>query len=145
MGAKNKDLHMTLNLNTSQNEKSNLDISINEIKALKDRELLIIELNHTNIRLQANENIANNMSIVMLSGIAILVLNLINGFIYLFNYFQQNQNLEYLNATLPFIFIVLFVTVPLGILIIFFDSKNKTKIINRKSLILDELKKNFSK
>jgi len=123
------------------------DILDEDIKSIKDRELLIIELKHTNDFLQSKEKTINTVIIMIVSGLGILLYNLIKSIVTFFEFSKNitTEDLEYLKLNLPIFFntsiYILFIFAGLFVYIVIIDLFSRYKIIKRKNLILHELKK----
>ena len=85
------------------------DILDEDIKSIKDRELLIIELKHTNDFLQSKEKTINTITIMMVSSLGILLYNIIKSIITFFEFSKNitTEDLEYLKLNLPIFFLIL--------------------------------------
>jgi len=123
------------------------DISDNEILLIKNKEVLLAELEHTNKVLQGKEKIVNTLTILFVSGIGILSWNLLKGLVVLFNASKSIgiEDMNHLkNNLLTFIdigFFIPFGAIAFFIFIILSDLKSRGKIIDRKNLILQEIRK----
>lgn len=123
------------------------DISNNEILLIKNKEVLLAELEHTNKILQWKEKVINTLTILFFSGIGILSWNLLKGMVVLFNTSKniEIKDIEHLKNNAPIFidisFFILFSGITFFIFIILLGLKSRGKIINRKNLILREIKK----
>jgi len=123
------------------------DISDNEILLIKNKEVLLAELGHTNKILQGKEKVVNTLTILFFSAIGILSWNLLKGMVVLFNSSKniKLEDLEHLKNNAPIfidiIFFILFSAITFFIFIILSDLKSRGKIIDRKNLILQEIRK----
>lgn len=123
------------------------DISNNEILLIKNKEVLLAELEHTNKILQGKEKVINTLTILFFSGIGILSWNLLKGMVVLFNTSKniEIKDIEHLKNNAPIFidisFFILFSGITFFIFIILLGLKSRGKIINRKNLILREIKK----
>lgn len=107
----------------------------------------MIELEHINKVLQGKEKVVNTLTVLLFSGIAILAWNLLTTLALIFNSSKTivSKDIEYFKINLPFFidvgFFIVFTAVIIYIYIIFTDLKSREKVINRKNLILKEIKK----
>ena len=119
------------------------DISDEEIKNIRDRELLIVELKHTNNFLQSKEKTVNTFSIMVLSVLGILLYHATSSMITFFEFSKniKTKDVEYLKLNLPiFVYLLIGFTV-IFIFMVIIDLYNRYRIIKRKNLILNEIKK----
>jgi len=123
------------------------DISDNEILLIKNKEVLLAELEHINKILQGKEKIVNTLTILFISAIGILSWNLLKGLVVFFNASKSigTEDIDHLKNNLPIFidigFFILFGTISFFIFIILSDLKSRGKLVDRKNLILQEIRK----
>ncbi|MCX6052728.1 MAG: hypothetical protein NTZ60_09475 [Campylobacterales bacterium] len=129
------------------------DISDEEIKNIKDREVLLKEFDYINKAIVEKEKLANNVTLIFISGLGIMCWNLLQGLSSLVSLIYGNNNnngkiinfieLNFLSIantgqSIIFIFVILFIFMTLS------ELSNRRKLIERKNLILYQLNKKKS-
>ncbi len=122
------------------------DISDIEISSISNKSILEIELNHINTILQEKHKLVNNSMILLYSGLAILGFYIFKNLPNLTLIMNDNHpNTKLINSMLPsFMDLglhIVFVIIILYAILIYLNSRDHNRIINRKSLILKEIKK----
>ncbi len=123
------------------------DISNHEVIVIKDRELLIIELEHNNKILQGKEKAVNSLTLLFISGIIILAFGMLKELKLLFNYANEVgvEDINNLITNFPIIidigFYISFTAIIILLFIVVSGLKCRGAIIDRKNLILNEIKK----
>jgi len=123
------------------------DISDDKILLIKNKEVLLVELEHANKILQDKEKVVNTLTILFLSALGILTWNLLKGIIVLFNTSEniKLEDLEHLQNDAPIFinigFFIIFSAIIFFIFLVIADLRNRGKIIDRKNLILQEIRK----
>lgn len=129
------------------------NISDEETKSIKSKEVLLKEYEHINKLIEEKERFTSNFTLLIISGMGILFWNVVHGVASILKYFSENKDsekmVEFMQNNMPssvevvimsaFIFAVFFV------FLVSSDLLNRRRIINRKVLILHLLNKNVEK
>lgn len=132
---------------TSSSKNNVRNISDSELSNIKDKQILMIELEDINKAIQGKENVGSTLTILLFTGIAILSWDLLKGLILLSNSDERvtwSTVAFYLNNNLILLeigFCILSAAVGVFLYMIYIDFKSRKKIIHRKNLILNEIKK----
>lgn len=124
------------------------DISDDEIKSIKSKEVLLKEFEHINKIIEEKEKLVNNFTLIVISGLGFIGWNIVQGLGSVFSFFRINNNdetIEYIKNNLPplfdislsVLFVLVFFFIIVGISVLY----NSNKIIKRKNLILSQLHK----
>lgn len=124
------------------------NISDEEIKSIKNREILLKEFDHINKIIEEKEKSTNNLTLLIISGLGFLGWNVIYGLGNLFSFLYENNNddmVSYIKNNLPPMIdiglSILSFLVVIFVIMTMSDLFNRNKFINRKNLILNQLKK----
>jgi len=120
-----------------------LDVDDCEIENIKDKEILLKELEHTNNNIELYHTFLDRISLIILSWIAVMFGFILQSIFALMQ--KQKETMEQVFILSPFgssVFYVLgFIFILIFFRIISIKSKQYDKILERKKLILKQLKK----
>lgn len=129
------------------------NISDEETKSIKSKEVLLKEYEHINKLVEEKAQFMSNFVLLIISGIGILLWNLLQGLVSLLKYFSEcNDNekmVRFIQENMPAVVQIVIYGLLIGAIIftifVFFVLLAKQRLINRKVLILNLFNKNEEK